>query len=236
MDPAEVLVGKRLRIIRERSRLAQTEFALIIGIGRERLASYETGQVPLPPPIGEKICDQWNVNPFWLANGEGPQVQRHIFRLTHEMRETRRSFRDVMRLVLTSAAGASPTEVAVSPAEKLFRDESTEPDDLFDKSVRRLTVPARERDVNALDACVKKYGPVCQACGVKFEDLYGKIGRGFIEIHCQEELAETKTKQADDLYADMVPLCSNCHSVIHLQSPPLTVPELKEIIARRRRR
>lgn len=65
-------VGVRLSRARERLGLSQTDFAIKAGIGRERLASYESGRVTLPWGIGFKICEVHKINVGWLAEGLGP--------------------------------------------------------------------------------------------------------------------------------------------------------------------
>ena len=36
-----------------------------------------------------------------------------------------------------------------------------------------------------------------------------------------------------DIDRDLVPVCSNCHSMIHRKNPPLSIEELKDIISKR---
>src|SRR5664280_1887587 len=68
----ERLIGERLRRAREKLIVSQTGFAIAAGIGRERLASYEYGIVPLPWLIGDKICDEFDINARWLVEGLEP--------------------------------------------------------------------------------------------------------------------------------------------------------------------
>lgn len=69
---SERQIGVRLRQAREGALASQTSFALKAGIGRERLASYENGYVPLPWNIGDLICDKFNLSAQWLVEGKGP--------------------------------------------------------------------------------------------------------------------------------------------------------------------
>ena len=41
---------------------------------------------------------------------------------------------------------------------------------------------------------------------------------------------ETPPKIGTPNLDDLVPLCPNCHTIVHLESPPLTINRLKEII------
>lgn len=67
----EIQIGQRLRAFRESKRISRTAFALSIGIGSERLASYEAGRVPLRFEVYKAINDQYFISPRWLATGEG---------------------------------------------------------------------------------------------------------------------------------------------------------------------
>lgn len=72
-----------------------------------------------------------------------------------------------------------------------------------------------ERDRGNRKACIAHYGYVCQVCGMNFEQAYGELGKEYIEVHHLHPVAqgERKVNPIDDL----VPLCSNCHSMIHRQ-------------------
>ena len=72
---SEIEIGRRLRDARQTLLISQTTFALKLGIGRERLASYESGRVPLPWTVGDRACRTFRINPLWLAKGDGSQWQ-----------------------------------------------------------------------------------------------------------------------------------------------------------------
>ncbi|HEX4122686.1 MAG TPA: helix-turn-helix transcriptional regulator [Verrucomicrobiae bacterium] len=67
---AQIAIGKRLREFRELLRIPRTSFAVEIGIGNERLATYEAGRVALPWGVFASITKRFNLNPVWLAIGE----------------------------------------------------------------------------------------------------------------------------------------------------------------------
>lgn len=80
-------------------------------------------------------------------------------------------------------------------------------------------------------ACVEIHGAKCKVCGFDFERFYGQIGIGFIEIHHVELIARLLAGTILDPATDLVPLCSNCHSMAHKRPQvPYTVEELKAII------
>jgi len=65
--------------------------------------------------------------------------------------------------------------------------------------------------------CIEAYGNKyeCEICGMNFEKVYGEIGKEFIEIHHINPIAETEGEHDVDPATDLIPLCSNCHSMIH---------------------
>jgi transcriptional regulator with XRE-family HTH domain len=64
-------LGKRLAKFREMLGMSQNTFAARLEITRVRLATYESGRVPLPWLAYRKIALEFDLNPHWLATGEG---------------------------------------------------------------------------------------------------------------------------------------------------------------------
>ena len=67
----------------------------------------------------------------------------------------------------------------------------------------------------------------CLVCDFSFGDAYGDIGNGFIELHHEEPLSQAR-RQKKRRVTDLVPVCSNCHRMLH-RNPHrcLTVDELR---------
>jgi 5-methylcytosine-specific restriction protein A len=65
-------------------------------------------------------------------------------------------------------------------------------------------------------------------CGLNFEQTYGEIGRNFIEVHHVKPISEKGGSYEIDPRGDLVPLCPNCHRMIHRgEGAPLSVEELR---------
>src|SRR5262249_50854096 len=94
----------------------------------------------------------------------------------------------------------------------------------------------RERDLKIISrkktAVLNATGRLaCEACDVDFGERYGQRGEGFIECHHTKPLAdsgETVTR-LDDLAL----LCSNCHRMVHVRRPMLSIGELRNSLADR---
>ncbi|MFT4804051.1 MAG: 5-methylcytosine-specific restriction protein A [Psychroserpens sp.] len=90
-----------------------------------------------------------------------------------------------------------------------------------------------ERDPRNRDAAIAIHGLACKACGVELTDIYGELAQEFIEIHHCKPLSELGGEYLVDPSNDLVPLCPNCHSMIHRRIPALSLDELIIIITSR---
>lgn len=86
-----------------------------------------------------------------------------------------------------------------------------------------------ERNPQNRERAVQEHGIKCQICGFDFEENYGDVGRGFIEVHHKKPISSFEGELIVDPVQDMVCLCSNCHRMIHRKrSGTLTIDELHE--------
>lgn len=98
----------------------------------------------------------------------------------------------------------------------------------------RVEVNRYERRASARTKCIEHYGTNCKVCGLDFEERYGELGRGFIQVHHVIPLSRiyTLNNYTFDPIKDLVPVCPNCHAMLHhkRKGTPLTVEELRQII------
>lgn len=88
-----------------------------------------------------------------------------------------------------------------------------------------------ERNPNLRKKAIEIHGVTCKCCGFNYEKVYGEIGKGFIEIHHIKPMYSIKEEIIVDPNTDLVPLCSNCHKMVHRKKEqPLTIEELKQIL------
>lgn len=87
-----------------------------------------------------------------------------------------------------------------------------------------------ERNKMARNRCIAFYGCKCGVCGFDFETVYGEIGRSFIEVHHLIPISKIRESYRIDPIRDLIPLCSNCHSMIHRMQSPMDIMELKRIV------
>lgn len=94
-------------------------------------------------------------------------------------------------------------------------------------AVRTVQVNAYERDRAARRACLEHHGVLCQVCRVDLTHVYGQMAAGFIHVHHVRPLSEIGEEYEVDPRTDLLPVCPNCHAMLHLFRPPLSVAELQ---------
>lgn len=78
---------------------------------------------------------------------------------------------------------------------------------------------------------IKKHGLSCFACGFNFEKVYGERGIDFIEVHHIKPLSTLEEAVKINPETDLVPLCANCHRMVHRRkNDVLNVEQLKGIL------
>ncbi|WP_420596157.1 HNH endonuclease [Deinococcus sp.] len=97
-------------------------------------------------------------------------------------------------------------------------------------AARQVLVNAHERNPAAREACIAYHGSFCAVCDSDLEEFYGPIAYGFIHVHHLKPLSEIGEGYSVDPETDLVPVCPNCHAMLHRRTPPLTVEELRERI------
>jgi 5-methylcytosine-specific restriction protein A len=90
-----------------------------------------------------------------------------------------------------------------------------------------VAITRLERSASARKACIDAKGTRCTVCDFDFGERYGSIGQGFIHVHHQDPLSATQRARQTDPIEDLVPVCPNCHAMLHSSNPPLTVSELR---------
>jgi 5-methylcytosine-specific restriction protein A len=77
------------------------------------------------------------------------------------------------------------------------------------------------------------HGVRCQACGFDFSEFYGVLGEGFIEIHHRTPVSRMGPDYVVVPSTDLVPLCANCHRMVHREDPPIPVEEIRRHLVQR---
>ena len=109
------------------------------------------------------------------------------------------------------------------------------PDDLEDTNLyeglkKQIIVNAYERNQQAREECINYYGYKCQICNFDFEKVYGEIGNFFIHVHHIVDISTIGKNYQIDPIKDLIPVCPNCHAMLHKEKPAILPDKLKEIL------
>lgn len=91
-----------------------------------------------------------------------------------------------------------------------------------------------ERNPANRELCLQYHGYMCHTCGFEFEKFYGEIGQNFIHVHHIEKVSSHEGEYLLDPVKDLIPVCPNCHAMLHKEDPPMNPDNLREIIEQRR--
>ena len=94
-------------------------------------------------------------------------------------------------------------------------------------AVKTIELTVHERDPAARRACIAHFGSICQICDFDFERTYGELGRGFIHVHHRADLALADDVREVNPISDLIPVCPNCHAMLHTETPAMDPNELK---------
>ena len=118
----------------------------------------------------------------------------------------------------------------ISSAEELSVTEQVL---LTEGQKKTISVNSFERNPKARQLCIDHWGNSCVVCDLNFATMYGELGEGFIQVHHMVPLSQIGKSYHVNPITDLRPVCPNCHSMLHKQSPPLKIEELKMLIDRK---
>ncbi len=108
-----------------------------------------------------------------------------------------------------------------------YPDEVVEPTIYYEGTRRRVEVNSYERDADARAACIAHYGNryACEICGFNFGDAYGSLGNQYIHVHHLVPLSTIGQSYKVNPKKDLIPVCCNCHAMIHRRKGSTLSPE-----------
>lgn len=120
---------------------------------------------------------------------------------------------------------ASTTENVAFPPEEVHQ-----PNIYQEGATKKVSVNVYERNAEARNKCLAEHGYACKVCMFNFADKYGELGKNFIHVHHLVPLSEIKAEYSLDPIKDLIPVCPNCHAMLHKTQPPVSIEKLKELI------
>ncbi|MCF8537932.1 MAG: HNH endonuclease [Candidatus Nanopelagicales bacterium] len=150
------------------------------------------------------------------------------------LRRVTRGGDQVLDAAVEVAGAVLAVVLAGLPVEPVEEIESVDGAGLPEGASVRVVVNRYERSAANRMACIAHYGLTCQACGIDFARAYGPLGDDFIHVHHRTPVSQLGEGYVVNPVADLIPVCPNCHAMLHRRSPPLDYQELRDILAVRR--
>jgi 5-methylcytosine-specific restriction protein A len=174
--------------------------------------------------IGKKISERYMIHPDWW-NEDGPNwwsVIAYGERLDYFYWTLKPQIVNVLKDY------KSITELGF----QYENDEivNTSPEGNEEGGRIKVLVNVYERDATNRKSCIEYHGSKCAICGFDFKVIYGEIGKDYIQVHHIVPLNEMKDIVKVNPQTDLIPLCSNCHSMVHRKKPAFQIDEIKKAI------
>jgi 5-methylcytosine-specific restriction enzyme A len=140
-----------------------------------------------------------------------------------------------LRRAMESLNLVSKENTLYTPVERLSTEIEVYNEAQFLKEGKavQVSVSRYERNFLARKKCLEHHGYQCAGCNMEFGAVYGGWAAGFMHVHHIKPMHELKREYTIDPIDDLIPLCPNCHAVVHLSKPVLTIPELKKLLKKR---
>ena len=131
-------------------------------------------------------------------------------------------------VILSHAKLMPPQDDAVAPNTE---DESLTLQSANEGSKLSYFGTRYERRKDLRVKAIALHGLECKACGFDFEQAYGEYAKGLIHIHHVVPISDFGGEKAVNPETDLVPLCANCHAVVHRKrNTTLSIDELQAML------
>lgn len=165
---------------------------------------------------------------FWYADFSS-MIQQRLPEWAHYFKENDSA--DDPPLLRLQRKENNSYEVEILDPQSIALDVENEIDEpILEGAVKYHFSKVYERKPENRRKAIEIHGPQCKVCGFDFEKHYGELGVGFIEIHHCKPLATIGEEVVVNPVTDLIPLCSNCHRMIHrIRDKLLTIEEMRDI-------
>ena len=117
---------------------------------------------------------------------------------------------------------------AIQPLSEEIPDRN----ELWEGARHKVSINIYERNPEARRQCIDHFGTVCQICHFDFEETFGPEAAGYIHVHHRVPLSKVDKSYRVSPTEDLIPVCPNCHAVLHLGGKNRTVDEVREMLRR----
>lgn len=176
----------------------------------------------------------------WSNNGQ--MVNRVIIEFDELSKEPIVSLQELQELSsnynwIPRSSGIEIPKGAASNLEELWFEKTLKrPSDRINANfckegaVKSAISKRYERNPQARSLCLESNGYSCKVCGFNFRDTYGELGQGYIHVHHIIPISAIGEEYEINPEIDLVPICPNCHAMIHKATPSLQIDELQKLM------
>jgi 5-methylcytosine-specific restriction protein A len=209
--------------------------------------------VGIPGRTGHDYNNYWDGDEFvWEAKNKSnirqpliqkmisPSADQKIYLFTRT--EDRLPFTYEGNVAVKSYFDTSPVKIIWAfekyPYETLEEKSPTESNEspfIYEGRVSRVSINKYERNPLARRMCIEHFGCFCNVCKFDFYITYGDLGKGFTHVHHIIPISEIGEYCKLTPEKDLIPVCPNCHSMLHKTSPPINPKDLKDIVVKQRK-
>lgn len=184
----------------------------------------------------KKLLGQGTRNEYRLT-GLSKFLKRHnavvgdILRIEREEDLFWLSIQRLIKEEYSSILTESPVNESWSFGAQIDQDQL---DDRFlqEEGGSMLTLSRRyERSRLNRKVAIEFHGRECNVCKFSFDGTYGSLSGGYVEIHHLVPVSQMQGPKPLDPRIDLVPLCANCHRMVHRVWPPVSPERLRQIIS-----
>ena len=97
-------------------------------------------------------------------------------------------------------------------------------------SSKQVAEKRYERNPLNRKLCLAAKGYDCAICGMNFEKKYGDLGHNFIHVHHVVPVSKLGAGYVIDPLKDLIPVCPNCHAMLHRVDPPMLPDVLRDTL------
>lgn len=116
------------------------------------------------------------------------------------------------------------------PPKTVYPDEVDIEIEYSEGKTKKVLVNSYERNPVARKKCIEHFGLNCQVCNFNFEEKFGDLGKDFIHVHHKIDISTIGNEYSVNPLTDLIPVCPNCHSMLHKRKPAYSISELKAMI------
>ena len=189
-----------------------SEVELVAFIRKYESANFSTIYECLDHNFYDRVRDRIATNREMAAIDEEAELMYSVHLKTYSQFLESKAFKNLFKRKINLEGTVKKAQPQQEVKVQKFREETEGERKHITKEMEVI-----RRNPQLRQQCISRYGYQCQCCGMNFAEMYGEaLGTNFIEVHHLKPISTFETEGIPkDFVENLVPLCSNCHSMIH---------------------